>query len=737
MKKIIALILSAVMLLTLVLAVMAAAPAAAEVGKVASGYTPTGTAIDDWSKLTDAAGAYYLTKDITVDATFATAFTGTLDGNGHKVTVSVPMFADLQGTVKNLTMAGAVDYTATASHAGVLAVKSSAGNVSITNVKNEAPVKGYLTNIDNGSGTLNVRTGAAGFIGYVEGTANVVIDGCANTANMVGYAPSGFVGYVKDVTAAPVIALTIKNSVNDGDLSTEGTTKASGGNNASAGGFLAMSDNAVNFTFENLVNNGDITSANTAVNAPAGGIVGYIYTGVKDQNTGLCTITNCVNNGKVLGSNQVGGIGGWVRLNVVATKCVNNGEVESNGNYAGGLFSRVGSDSFTATETELKMSTAKLVDCVNNGKATSFKSQLGGMVGYANTYVECINCINNADLKGDAKDLNVGGICGTVEGTKLVNCINNGDITSVQSYAGGIMGYAPGFKNALNSAANGKYNTEVIGCLNTGAITAGKGAAGIVSNCGRADAYGLYGFTYCVNTGNITSTGEYATVNSNGSAAGIFAYGYGSKGQWADVKYCITTGDIEVKDTAADKAFGLACYFGGYFNSANAVFVGNVATGKLTAPAVAEGALPRTYAICWDNASALKAENVQGNVVPEGYAGALTHEKISDAEVAVPMTGEGAKYTVSTVKADDLTSGKAAYELNKAAGKTVFYQTIGTDAAPSPISTSKVVYIVDGAYTNTAPAAPAPAPTGDSVVAIALALVAVSCGAILTMKKVR
>ncbi|MBR5454033.1 MAG: hypothetical protein IKV54_08135, partial [Clostridia bacterium] len=392
MKKIIALILSAVMLLTLVPAVMAAAPAANEVGKVASGYTPTGTAIDDWSKLTDAAGTYYLTKDITVDATFATAFTGTLDGNGHKVTVSVPMFANLQGTVKNLTMAGAVDYTAVTSHAGVLAVKSSAGNVSITNVKNEATVKGYLSNIDNGAGTINTRTGAAGFIGTVDGTANVVIDGCANTANIVGYAPSGFIGYVKDVSSAPVISITIKNSVNEGNLSTEGATKPSGGNNASAGGFLAMSDNAVNFTFENLVNTGSVISSNTAVNAPVGGIVGYIYTGVKDQNTGLCTLTNCVNNGKILGSNQVGGVGGWVRINVLATNCVINGEVKSNGNYAGGVFSRVGSDGVTATETEIKMCTAKLVDCVNTGVVKSTKSQVGGIMGYANITIEFVNC---------------------------------------------------------------------------------------------------------------------------------------------------------------------------------------------------------------------------------------------------------------------------------------------------------------------------------------------------------
>ena len=90
---------------------------------------------------------------------------------------------------------------------------------------------------------------------------------------------------------------------------------------------------------------------------------------------------------------------------------------------------------------------------------------------------------------------------------------------------------------------------------------------------------------------------------------------------------------------------------------------------------------------------------------------------------------------ITVVTAAKLASGEVAYEVNKAAGKTVLYQTIGNDAAPTTSSASKVVYLVDGAYTNTAPAAPAPAPTGDGVVAIVLALMAVSAGAVLTMKK--
>ena len=73
MKKIIALILSAVMLLTLV-PVAFAAQTADGVGSVASGYTPEGVGIDSLDKITDPAGKYYLTKDITAERMRAIIF---------------------------------------------------------------------------------------------------------------------------------------------------------------------------------------------------------------------------------------------------------------------------------------------------------------------------------------------------------------------------------------------------------------------------------------------------------------------------------------------------------------------------------------------------------------------------------------------------------------------------------------------------------------------------------------
>ena len=70
-------------------------------------------------------GKYYLDADISISASYDKNFVGVLDGNGHTVTVTAPLFAEFGGTVKNLTMAGA--------QRGVF-VTSATGNVVLENV---------------------------------------------------------------------------------------------------------------------------------------------------------------------------------------------------------------------------------------------------------------------------------------------------------------------------------------------------------------------------------------------------------------------------------------------------------------------------------------------------------------------------------------------------------------------------------------------------------------------------
>ncbi|MBQ7500804.1 MAG: tyrosine-protein phosphatase, partial [Clostridia bacterium] len=84
----------------------------------------------------DPGGAYYLANDITVSSTYKDEFTGVFDGNGHTVTVSVPMFERFSGKVRDLTIRGEVK----AESADLAAFAVSAEGVEAENVKNYANV---------------------------------------------------------------------------------------------------------------------------------------------------------------------------------------------------------------------------------------------------------------------------------------------------------------------------------------------------------------------------------------------------------------------------------------------------------------------------------------------------------------------------------------------------------------------------------------------------------------------
>ena len=177
MKKALVILLA----LTMVMSMMAIAPigVSAEdelaVGAVAADYKPEGTAVNTAAEFAAMAadGKYYLAADITLDATYSANFTGTLDGNGKTITTNVPVFDQLNGTVKNLTLKGYIEITEETgvNMAGALAVKAASTNdVNITNVANYATVTSKIL-------------GCAGFIGLVgQGQAKTctTITNCAN-----------------------------------------------------------------------------------------------------------------------------------------------------------------------------------------------------------------------------------------------------------------------------------------------------------------------------------------------------------------------------------------------------------------------------------------------------------------------------------------------------------------------------------------------------------------------------
>ena len=92
-------------------------------------------------------------------------------------------------------------------------------------------------------------------------------------------------------------------------------------------------------------------------------------------------------------------------------------------------------------------------------------SNVGGIVGYANSTTTIRNCANLGAVTGSSS---VGGIIGGFVGSGAVitGCYNTGAVTATASNAGGIFG-------------NGNYGITVTNCYNTGAVSANSNAGGI------------------------------------------------------------------------------------------------------------------------------------------------------------------------------------------------------------------------------------------------------------------
>ncbi len=270
--------------------------------------TPAGTAITDAAGFAamDPAGSYYLDADITVDTTYATAFTGNFDGNGHTITTSVPLFAEVGGgSFKNLIIEGAISVTGSDVYAAALALRVTKNTVTtFENIVNKANVTGEYR--------------AGGIVAQIN--ASAAEDASTET--------------------------TFTKCFNYGKVA--GTSMV--------GGIVGYSQGAKT-TFVDCVNMGDVSDSSGL----AGGIIGRDAGDLKTGSSFFTvTITNCYNGGKISGTSNVAGIAGYVK-SIVAniTGCVNVGEVSSTTNDAGGIVGHIGAKDYLAT--------ANIKNCKNFG----------------------------------------------------------------------------------------------------------------------------------------------------------------------------------------------------------------------------------------------------------------------------------------------------------------------------------------------------------------------------------
>ena len=302
MRKTLSIILSVVMILS---ACCFALPVSA-----APEGTPINTADEFMAMAAD--GTYYLNADITLAATYEAPFSGTLDGNGKTVTISAPMFAEFNGTAKNLTINGAITSDG---DAGSLAVTSTAGmivenvtsNVNIT-ITGEGKHAGgifatnygvditseYTNVVNNGDiyvdSAADEKQRAGGIGGIIE---NVIFTNCVNTGDIYAKGNLVIVGGMVGRGALHVGINTVEAyyCVNTGNLTADETYTTSGGSDVGGMfGYLGSSGNLGFYRAWGCLNTGDL-----AAPYRVGGICGYVY----GQATQFLDIEFCVSTGDI------------------------------------------------------------------------------------------------------------------------------------------------------------------------------------------------------------------------------------------------------------------------------------------------------------------------------------------------------------------------------------------------------------------------------------------------------
>ena len=407
-----------------------------EPGAVPTGYVPVGTAITKPEEFyaMKANGNYYLANDIDIVESYGSKskskFTGTFDGNGHKITLNGnPIFSSLGScTVKNLTIWGSVTVTGAKTTAGAIVGTVSGSSVAaFENIVNNAPV------------TSAYRAG--GLVGMINDKSNARFVRCVNNAPVIGTnLIGGILGYTQGYT------LEMFDCVNNGRVLAQ--SKDSKGNfyyaNGQCGGMVGRHGGDTKL----LDKDGNIASSGSTALIP---------------DNRFAYIVNCKNTGEIYSKTDAAGIIGHARSSTVyITGCINEGKITSEGSNAAGIAANIG-----AIKTyEIKDEKGNSIIDEETGKAVTKD-------WFYYVTLNITNCVNTGEISmtkaSPSGTINAAGIAGYVYGAattalcRINKCINLGTIYST-FYASQLLGYSNNAKNEIkNSIAAGKvekYNNS-------------------------------------------------------------------------------------------------------------------------------------------------------------------------------------------------------------------------------------------------------------------------------------
>lgn len=374
-------------------------------------------------------------------------FTGTFDGNGHKITnLYINTLNGYQGlfsytenaTIKNLGIEGGE----------ILCGDINSGSL-IGAAKNSTVINCYtkIDIINEGVSDKEWLGANAGLIGrtFASGT----IDYCYTTGNVIstGKQCGGLVGLSENTN--------ISNSFSTGDIKTDlGTT----------GGLIGQITNG---EIVNCFATGNIYCSKNVI----GGLIGHVNGG---------NIINCHSIGNVTsqGNSTAQTTGGMIgALKGSASNCYTTGNVYSDGSFVGGFVGVPGGSS------------AIISNCAASGNVEAKGSRVGGFIGQTESTITTVeNCYATGNVKGNSY---IGGFIGnTYRKIEIQNCYSTGNITNSGSYSGALCGYVTSSSIIENS-------------YSTGNIKGKNYSGGLVGYASSAQ------ITNCYSSGNIEGTGNY------------------------------------------------------------------------------------------------------------------------------------------------------------------------------------------------------------------------------------
>ena len=397
----------------------------------------------------DTVGSYKLTADFILHSSYAMPFYGTLDGNGHTITlVGAPMFCEIaDATIKSLKLENAVI------------------NDSLPFFGAIAPTAHCIT-LDGVTSSANVTGGGCvgGLIGAIDCAGifqNCIVSGDVTSVSgdAAGYVSTG-IGEATD--------LIFNNCVYRGKITA----------NHNAGGIYGANDTAGigTIVFQRCVTSGSVTVSDSTA---AGGLAGIVRKPV-----GL--IIDSCSSDAVVTNNAVDLYAGGL-LGALTDGPVTIRHSDFNGTVDGAISAGILSYAYYPTSINI-------TDCSVSASATA-DTTVGGIVGLVTKglNVEIDDCTVIGSLS-TVKGGNLGGVIGNATETVTItvgSCAVTGSfVTTEGGNLGGIIG-----------RATASTNITIDACTATGSFVASGRLAGIIAEATAIADEGKFHITRCVYAG--------------------------------------------------------------------------------------------------------------------------------------------------------------------------------------------------------------------------------------------